>query len=99
MSNEFNEYCEKASIKQHLTAPYTPQQNGVVEQRNRTMKEMARSIMKHMCMPNTCWGEAIRHTTYHLNRVATRALKEKTPYELFRGKQPNVSHLRVFGCI
>ena len=82
-----------------MTAPYTPQQNGVVERRNRTMMEMARSILKHMHMPNYLWGEAIRHSTYLLNRVATRALKEKTPYEGFRGRKPSVDHLRVFGCI
>ena len=63
------------------------------------MMEMARSMLKHMHMPNYLWGEAIRHATYLLNRVATRALKEKTPYEVFRKKRPNVSHLRVFGCI
>ena len=61
--------------------------------------EMARSLLKHMHMPNYLWGECIRHATYLLNRVATRALKEKTPYEVFRNKRPNVSHLRVFGCI
>ena len=39
------------------------------------------------------------HSTYLLNRIATRALKDLTPYEAFRGKKPNVAHLRVFGCI
>ncbi|KAG7558463.1 Zinc finger CCHC-type [Arabidopsis thaliana x Arabidopsis arenosa] len=86
-------------IKRHLTAPYTPQQNGVVERRNRTLLEMARSILKHMHMPNYLWGEAIRHSTYLLNRVTTRALKDKTPYECFRGKMPTVGHIRIFGCI
>lgn len=50
-------------------------------------------------MPNYLWGEAIRHSTYLLNRVATRALNEKTPYEGLRGKKPSIEHLRVFGCI
>lgn len=99
VSHEFNEYCEKAAIKRHLTSPYSPQQNGVVERRNRTMMEMARSILKHMKLPNYMWGEAIRHVTYILNRVATRSLKEKTPYEMFRNKRPNISHIRVFGCV
>lgn len=99
ISQEFNSYCDRAKIKRQLTAPYTPQQNGVVERRNRTMMEMARSIMKHMSLPCFLWGETIRHVTYLLNRLATRSLNDKTPYELFRGKKPNVSHLRVFGCI
>lgn len=55
--------------------------------------------MKHMGVPDYLWGEAIRHTTYLLNRVATRALKDRTPYEVFRKKKPNINHLRIFGCI
>ena len=41
----------------------------------------------------------MRHSTYLLNRIATRSLKDKTPYEMLRSKTPNVNHLRVFGCI
>ena len=79
VSHEFDGYCEGAGIRRHLTAPYTPQQNGVVERRNRTLMEMARSLLKHMSMPNYLWGEAIRHATYLINRVATKALSDKTP--------------------
>ncbi|KAG7582944.1 Zinc finger CCHC-type superfamily [Arabidopsis suecica] len=99
VSLEFNSFCEEFGIKRHLTAPYSPQQNGVVERRNRTMMEMTRSMMKHMHLPNYLWGETIRHTTYLLNRVVTRALKDMTPYECFRGKKPTVNHVRIFGCI
>ncbi|KAG7572544.1 Ribonuclease H-like superfamily [Arabidopsis suecica] len=99
VSQEFNAFCNDSGIQRHLTAPYTPQQNGVVERRNRTLMEMARSIMKHMNVPNYLWGEAIRHFTYLLNRIATRALKDKTPYEMFRNKKPKIDHLRIFGCI
>lgn len=99
VSEEFNTFHDGFGIKGHLTAPYTPQQNGVVERRNRTMMEMARSILNHMHMPNYHWGEAIRHSTYLLNRVATRLIKKKTPYEGFQSKKPNIEHLRVFGCI
>lgn len=55
--------------------------------------------MKHMHVPNYMWGEATRHSTYMLNRVATRALKERTPYEAYREKKPRIDHIRVFGCI
>ncbi|KAG7554412.1 Integrase catalytic core [Arabidopsis suecica] len=99
LSQEFNSFCEDSGIKRQLTAPYTPQQNGVVERRNRTMMEMTRTIMKHMQIPNYLWGETIRHTTYLLNRIATRSLSESTPYEAFYKRKPNVDHLRVFGCI
>ncbi|KAG7564160.1 Integrase catalytic core [Arabidopsis suecica] len=99
VSKEFNDFCLESGIRRHLTAPYTPQQNGVVERRNMTLMEMTRSILKHMKVPNWLWGEAVRHSTYLLNRIATRSLKDKTPYEMLRGKVPNVNHLRVFGCI
>ena len=98
-SIEFNKFCEKYGIQRHLTAPYTPQQNGVVERRNRTLMEMTRSILKHMNLPNYLWGEAVIHASYIINRVATRSLSSQTPYEVFKGRKPSVEHLRVFGCI
>lgn len=99
MSHDFQEFCEREGINRHLTAPYSPQQNGVVERRNRTLLEMTRSIMKHMNLPNYLWGEAVRHSTYLINRVGTRALAYQTPYEAFKKRKPNVEHVRVFGCV
>lgn len=98
-SGEFQAFCETNGIMRHLTAPYSPQQNGVVERRNRTLLGMTRSVMKHMSMPNYLWGEAVRHATYLINRVATRVLINQTPYEVFKKKKPNVGHIRVFGCV
>ncbi|RVW63781.1 Retrovirus-related Pol polyprotein from transposon TNT 1-94 [Vitis vinifera] len=58
-SNEFKTYCELLGIKRHLTAPYSPQQNGVVERRNQTVVGMARSLLKSMGVPGEFWGEAV----------------------------------------
>ncbi|KAG7584577.1 Integrase catalytic core [Arabidopsis suecica] len=99
LSAEFQEFCDASGIQRHLTAPYSPQQNGVVERRNRTLLGMTRSILKHMGVPNYLWGEAIRHATYIINRVSTRTLIHQTPYEAFKMKKPNIEHIRVFGCI
>ena len=60
---------------------------------------MTRSILKGMECPNYLWGEAVRHSTYIINRVSTRVLEFKTPYEALKKKKPNVSHIRIFGCI
>ncbi|KAL1225767.1 Retrovirus-related Pol polyprotein from transposon TNT 1-94 [Cardamine amara subsp. amara] len=98
-SAEFNLFCETNGVTRHLTAPYTPQQNGVVERRNRTLMEMTRSMLKAMRIPNYLWGEAVRHSTYLINRVPTKALKSQTPYESFTSKKPNIEHLRIFGCV
>lgn len=98
-SLEFKAYCDTMGINRHLTAPYSPQQNGVVERRNRTLMEMTRSILKAMNVPNYLWGEAARHACYVLNRIYTRSLKCETPYEKLNGRKPNVEHVRVFGCL
>jgi len=97
LSQEFRTCCDSAGIQRHLTAPYTPQQNGVVERRNRTLMETTRSLLKHMSVPNYLWGEAVRYITYLINRVGTRVLVAQTPYEVFKGRKPNVEHLCVFG--
>lgn len=94
----FREECEKAGIQRHLTAPYSPQQNGVVERKNRTVMEMVRSLLKGMNVPGRLWGEAVRHSVYLLNRLPTKALEDKTPFEGWHGRKPNLSYLRVFGC-
>ena len=61
--------------------------------------EMTRSTLKAMKVPNYLWGEAVRHSTYIINRVPTRALKNMTPYESLRMKKPSLNHIRVFGCL
>lgn len=98
-STEFLSYCEKAGIVRHFTAPYTPQQNGVVERRNRTVAAMVRSMLRETKMPSWLWGEAVRHAVYLLNRLPTRALSNKTPYEAWNDKKPNLEHIRLFGCL
>jgi len=94
----FAKVCEEAGIHRHLTAPYTPQQNGVVERRNRTVMEMARSLLKTMNVPGRFWGEAVRHAVYLLNRLPSKSMGERTPFEAWNKKKPHLAHLRVFGC-
>ena len=52
-----------------------------------------------MNMPNFLWGETIRHTTYLINSVATRSLEGSTPYGALKLRKPNLSHLKVYGCV
>ncbi|GJV68639.1 zinc finger, CCHC-type containing protein [Tanacetum coccineum] len=66
--------CRKMVLARQLTAPYSPQQNGVVERRNRTVLSTTRSMMKAMKLPLNFWVEAVKHAIYILNRVPTRAL-------------------------
>ncbi|GJS05798.1 ribonuclease H-like domain, reverse transcriptase, RNA-dependent DNA polymerase [Tanacetum coccineum] len=98
-SNEFTQYCKENGIARQLTAPYSPQQNGVVERRNRTIMSTTRCMMKATEMPQDFWAEAVRHAIYILNSVPTKALEDITPYEAIKGKKPNLKDLKVFGCI
>lgn len=99
LSKKFTAYCEEAGIARHFTAPYSPQQNGVVERRYRTVIEMARSFLKEMKMPPLFWGEAIRHSVCILNKLPTRALSGVTPYEAWSKVKPDIGHVRFFGCL
>lgn len=51
-----------------------------------------------MEVPNYLWGEKVRHSTYLINRIATKTLILQTPYEALKGRKLNITHLRVFGC-
>nr|GEX85959.1 retrovirus-related Pol polyprotein from transposon TNT 1-94 [Tanacetum cinerariifolium] len=97
-SNEFTKYCKENRIARQLLAPYSPQQNGVVERRNRTVISTTRSMMKAMKLPLTFWAEAVKHVIYILNRVPIRALVDKTPYEALYNRKLNLENLRIFGC-
>ncbi|KAI3518152.1 hypothetical protein L1887_06594 [Cichorium endivia] len=99
LSNEFTKYCNETGVERHYTSPYSRQQNGVVERRNRTVLEMVRCNLKTMTMPDVLWGEAVVHSVYVLNRAHSKALKNSTPYEVWTGRKPHVEHLRVFGCV
>lgn len=99
MSNEFNVFCDENGIRRELTAPYTPEQNGVAERKNRTVVEMARRLQKAKGLPNYFWGEAIVMAVYLLNISPTKAVLNRTPLEAWNGKKPRVSHLKLFGCI
>ena len=68
LSAEFCEYCTEQGIKRQLTTAYTPQQNGVIERRNRTVVEMARCMFKAQGLADPFWAEAVNTTVYILNR-------------------------------
>nr|CAE04657.2 OSJNBa0061G20.13 [Oryza sativa Japonica Group] len=98
-SVEFMDYCTDRGIRRELTAPYSPQQNGVVERRNQTVVAAARSMLKAAGLPVLFWGEAVVAAVYVLTRSKTKALDGVTPYEAWHGRRPSVEHLRVFGCV
>ena len=80
---------------QHIV-PYTPQQNGVAERKNRTLKEMANCMFQSKGLSLNFWVEAINCENYIVNHTPTKVLKNITPEEPWRSIKPDVSHFRVF---
>ena len=93
----FVTYCKSRGISHEFSAPRTPQQNGVVERKNRTLQETARTLLHESNLPRKFWAEAVNISCYILNRVLIRPILLKTPYELLNNRIPNISYFRVFG--
>jgi hypothetical protein len=94
-----NAFCAELGVRHELTAPYSPQQNGVVERLNQTVVAMALSMLKAKNLPGEFWGEVVITAVYILNRTSCKGINGRTPFERWYGRMPAVHHLRVFGCI
>ena len=93
------EFMKRWGIRSESTVAYSPQQNGVAEQLNRTLVEAARSMMYQAGLSFSFWAEAVSTASYLRNRMVTTAVKcGKTPYQLWHGEKPNLEHIRVLGC-
>jgi hypothetical protein len=79
--------------------PYTPQQNGVAERKNRTLKEMANCMIQSNGLSLKYWAEAINCENYIVNHTPTKALKNIRSEEAWTKTKPDVSHFHVFGSI
>ena len=81
-----------------MTTPYTPQQNGVAERKNRSIVEAAKAMIHDQSLPLHLWAEASKTAVYVQNRSPHKILGNMTPEEAFIGKKPDLSNLRIFGC-
>jgi len=95
---KFRKFCEKMGILHNFFAPRTPQQNGVVERKSRSLEELARTMLSESSLHKYFWVDAVSTSCYVMNKVLVRPILKKTPYELFNGRKPSICHLRVFGC-
>jgi hypothetical protein len=84
-------------IKHEFSFPYTPQQNGIMDRKNRTLLDMARTMLDEYKTPDRFWAEAINTACYSINLLYLHRILKRTSYELLTGKKPNVSYFRVFG--
>lgn len=90
MNVVFDKYLEEMNISRQLSIVYTPQQNGYIERDNRTVMEMAHSILHAKDLPITLWAEAVNTTICILNRTINHELGTVTPYEKWFGEKPSV---------
>ena len=90
-------FFDRKGVRQEFTTSYTPEQNSVAERDNRTLMEMVRCMLFNSNLDSRFWGEALNNAVYTLKRVASQTIHGCTPFEKWYFKQPDISHLRVFG--
>jgi transposase InsO family protein len=95
-NTNIHEYCDESGIKHEVSATYTPQQNGVVDRKNKTLITLARTIIDEYNTPERFWAKAVNIACYASNILFPHWLLEKTTYELLNGKKSVVSFFRVF---
>jgi transposase InsO family protein len=101
-STEFKKHCWKAGIQLSLAAPQKQYQNHLAECTWQTICTMARSLLVHAQLPDSFMYHALVYACHTFNVLPVKGLysgdQVATPYELFQGTQPNISHFRVFEC-
>ncbi|GKF23172.1 retrovirus-related pol polyprotein from transposon TNT 1-94, partial [Tanacetum coccineum] len=99
VNQTLREWYENVGITHQTSVARTPQQNGVIERRNQTLIEAARTMLIFFKAPLFLWAEAINTACYTQNRSLIRLRYNKTPYELMQDKKPDISFFYVFGSL
>ena len=89
-------HLKQCGIASQLMPPGTPQHDGVSERRNRTLLDMVRFMMS-LTDPQSFWGYALQIAEFTLKKAPSKSV-ERTPYELWFGKKPKLTFLKVWGC-
>lgn len=97
LSREFTDLLQSKGIRRQLTVDRTSQQNGIAERANRTLVEMAHCMLIQSKLPLSLWAEAINTANFIRNRCPTKALKNKTPFEMWNQRKPYLGFMRIFG--
>src|SRR5438105_7186001 len=96
-NTRIEEFLDEEGIKHEFLAPYTPQQNGVVERKNRTLIEAARTMLDEYKTSDQFWTEAANTACHAINQLYLHKILKKTAYELLTGNKPKIHYFRVFG--
>ena len=98
-SKEFVQYLISHQIEHEVTVPASPEMNGLTERMNRTILEKAKCMCAHAGLPCSLWAEAASTATYMYNQLPNMPLKGKSPHKVWYNRKPDLSNLRVFGCV
>ncbi|GJR18922.1 retrovirus-related pol polyprotein from transposon TNT 1-94 [Tanacetum coccineum] len=99
VNQTLREYYEKVGISHETSVACSPYQNGVVKRRNRTLIEVARTMLIYAKAPLFLWAEAVATACYTQNISVIRLRHGKTLYELLHDKLPDLSFFYVFGAL
>ncbi|CAL2254016.1 unnamed protein product [Prunus armeniaca] len=97
MSHQFQDFLSTHGIVHQVSCPYTPQQNGLAERKNRHFVETAITLLTEASMPDIFWFHAMAHSAYLINRMPSKVLANQSPYFRLMQKLPDIRYLRVFG--
>ena len=98
MCEPFESYCGKHDINYEFSAPRSPQQNVVIERKNKTLQEMARTILSENNLPKYFWAKAVNTASNIVNGTNIWSILKKTSNELWKDRLPNISYFHAFGC-
>ncbi|GJT73384.1 retrovirus-related pol polyprotein from transposon TNT 1-94 [Tanacetum coccineum] len=98
LNKTLHAYFKEEGIEHQTSSPRTPNQNGIVERRNRTLVEAARTMLSAFKLPLFFWVEAIATVCYTQNRSIIIPTHEKTAYHIINDRKPSIRHLHLFGC-
>ncbi|GJW47739.1 retrovirus-related pol polyprotein from transposon TNT 1-94 [Tanacetum coccineum] len=99
LNKTLHAYFKEEGIKHQTSIARTPEQNGVVERRNRTLVEAARTMLSASKLPLSFWAEAVATACYTQNRSIIISTHGKTAYHIINDRKPSIKHLHIFGCI
>nr|GEV86907.1 hypothetical protein [Tanacetum cinerariifolium]GEV87962.1 hypothetical protein [Tanacetum cinerariifolium] len=99
LNKTLNAFFKEEGIEHQTSTAQIPKQNGVVERRNRTLVEAARTMLSASKLPLFFWAEAIATACYTQNRSIIISTHEKTPYHIIKDRKPSIKHLYIFGYI
>nr|GEU43034.1 retrovirus-related Pol polyprotein from transposon TNT 1-94 [Tanacetum cinerariifolium] len=91
-------FCDEKGISQNFSSSYTPEQNGVTGRKNRTLIEVSKTMLNGLVCSKHFWTKVVRIASYTQNRSIIVKMHDKTPYEIFIERIPDISYFYMFGC-